>query len=397
MRKCLYKRLDPSSHWHPNDTHTHTMAPNLFSPIVVGDTRLQNRVVLAPLTRFRANAGGVPSDLQTEYYVQRSEAPGTLLIAEATYVSKRAGGMKTFGGHVPGLWDDAQIAGWKKVIDAVHAKGSKMFIQLWDLGRTANQAVLEKEGLPFTGPSAIPQKGDKFGDKLRALTVDEIKQKVKDYATAAENAIKAGADGVEIHSANGYLPDQFIRWNSNHRTDEYGGSVENRARFALEIVDAISAAIGADKLAIRLSPWTDVQDVAVDQEKTPPQFEYICRELQKRADNGKEIAYLHLIEPRVNGTKTKREEVAWQTNEPFRKIWKGALVRAGGFTRETALEAAASDPQTLVAFGRYFISTPDLVERLEKNEKLNPYNRKTFYSTGPDGYIDYPTYEKAKF
>lgn len=372
------------------------MAPALFSPITVGDTRLLNRVVMAPLTRFRADEGGVPSEIQKEYYVQRSQAPGTLLVAEATYVSPGAGGMKTFGGHVPGLWNEDQIAGWKKVIDAVHAKGSKFYIQLWDLGRTANQQVLEKAGLPFTGPSAIPQKGDKFGDKIRALTVAEIKQKIKDYATAAENAIKAGADGVEIHSANGYLPDQFIHWNSNHRTDEYGGSIENRCRFSLEIVDAISAAIGADKLAIRLSPWTDVQDVEVDQVNTLPTFEYIFRELQKRADNGQKLAYVHLIEPRVNGTKTKREDVAWQTNEPFRKIWKGPLVRAGGFTRETALEAAASDPLTLVAFGRYFISTPDLVERLEKGEKLNPYDRKTFYSSGPKGYLDYPTFEKAK-
>ncbi|KAG5363007.1 NADPH dehydrogenase 2 [Yarrowia sp. B02] len=367
----------------------------LFKPIDVGSTHLLNRVVMAPLTRLRADPGGVPSKIQVDYYVQRSHTPGTLIISEATYTSPGAGGLETFfGGHIPGIWNEAQTKGWKDVIDAAHAKKCKFYIQLWDIGRAASYPVLEKEGLPFVAPSAITQKKDEelYGDKIRALTEAEIKQKVQDYVKAAENAIKAGADGVEIHSAHGYLPDQFIHWNSNLRTDQYGGSIENRCRFILEIVDAVSKAIGADKVAIRLSPWADVKDMAVDPVKTLETFEYIFRELQKRADEGEKLAFVHLVEPRVNGinTREEHERKEWQRNETFREIWKGPLVRAGGFTRETALEVCEEDPLTLVAFGRYFISTPDLVERLEKDVKFNPYNRDTFYTTGVEGFLDYP-------
>lgn len=372
---------------------------NLFSPIKVGSTELQNRVVLAPLTRVRADEGHIPSDLAVEYYSQRASAPGTLLISEATYISPGSGGVPIPGdGIVPGIWSDEQIAGWKKVIDGVHAKGSKFYIQLWDIGRVAFYHKLQEAGgYPLVGPSDIPQKGGdaESAKHLRALTHDEVKAKVQLYVKAAENAIKAGADGVEIHSANGYLPDTFLRSNSNNRTDEYGGSIENRARFSLEIVDAVSKAIGADKTGIRLSPWTTFQDVHVLEDETPAQFNYVFNELQKRASNGQELAYVHVTEARANGASDKTEAIPqWQTNDQFREIWKGNLIRAGGYTRESAIEDAQAADNTLIAFGRIFIANPDLVERLEKDEPLAPYDRNTFYVRGAAGYTDYPFYKK---
>lgn len=372
-------------------------AQNLFSPIKVGATQLQNRVVLAPLTRIRA-VNNVPSDLAVEYYSQRASSPGTLLITEATYIHPSSGGGGFGQDTVPGIWkDDKILAGWKKVADAVHAKQSKLYVQLWDIGRTATYDILQKNGgYDLTGPSAIAQAGDEDGAKhIRALTKDEIKLKVQRYVDAAKNAIAAGADGVEIHSANGYLPDQFLHWNSNHRTDEYGGSIENRARFSLEIVDAVSAAIGADRVGIRLSPWTTFQDMEVSKEHTMPQFSYVFEQLEQRAqsDESKRLAYVHVIEPRANGIFDMTPE-DWQSNDKFRQIWTGDLIRAGGFSRELAIETAQQDNKTLVAFGRQFIANPDLVYRLENDLPLNTPNRDTFYVPGPEGYVDYPFYKK---
>lgn len=367
-----------------------TQTHNLFAPLKVGASELQNRVVLAPLTRTRALPGNVPSDLATEYYAQRAAAPGTLLITEATYISPGSAGVPIQGdGIVPGIWSPEQIEAWKKVFQAVHKLESKVYVQLWDIGRVAWYHKLQELGdyVP-TGPSAIPMKGED-SEHLRALTHAEVKQKVALYVQAAKNAIEAGADGVEIHSANGYLPDTFLRSASNQRTDEYGGSVENRARFSLEIVDAITEAIGADRTAIRLSPWSTFQDIAVDEKETPEQFNYVFEQLQKRANEGKQLAYVHVVEPRLFGVPEP-----WATNEPFRQIWKGNFVRAGGYDRETALEDADKADNTLIAFGRDFIANPDLVERLKKNQKLTKYDRDTFYVPGADGYTTYKTYEE---
>jgi NADPH2 dehydrogenase len=366
-----------------------TQTHNLFSPIKVGSSELQNRIVLAPLTRTRALPGNVPSDLATEYYAQRAASPGTLLITEATYISPGSAGVPIPGdGIVPGIWSDEQLEAWKKVFKAVHDRGSKIYVQLWDIGRVAWYHRLQELGNYFpTGPSAIPMKGEE-SEHLKALTHWEIKGKVALYVNAAKNAIAAGADGVEIHSANGYLPDTFLRSASNQRTDEYGGSIENRARFSLEIVDAITEAIGADKTAIRLSPWSTFQDIEVNDTETPAQFTYLFEQLQKRADEGKQLAYVHVVEPRLFGPPEP-----WATNEPFRKIWKGNFIRAGGYDRETALEDADKSDNTLIAFGRDFIANPDLVQRLKNNEPLAKYDRTTFYVPGAKGYTDYPAYK----
>ncbi|KAG5360155.1 Enoate reductase 1 [Yarrowia sp. B02] len=368
--------------------------PKLFSPIKLGSSQLQNRVVLAPLTRVRADPGHVPSKLAEEYYAQRSVAPGTLLISEATYISPGSAGAPIPGdGIVPGVWNEAQIAAWKRIIDKVHANGSKIFVQLWDIGRVAWAAKLQELGdyVPL-GPSAVPQAGDEQAEgHLRALTEPEIKEKVALYAQAAKNAIAAGADGVEIHGATGYLPDTFLRSKSNLRTDSYGGSVENRSRFVLEVVDAVIEAVGPERTAIRLSPWSDFQDIYVDAKETPEQFAHLVGELQKRADNGKELAYLHLVEARANFFQTTFPE--WQDNQQLRDLWKGNLIRAGGYTRESALEHAEKADNTLIAFGRQFISNPDLVEKLKQDLPLNAYDRNTFYVPGAKGYTDYPAHE----
>lgn len=370
--------------------------PNLFKPIRVGATQLSNRVVMAPLTRTRAEKH-VPSDLAVEYYTQRASTAGTLLISEATYIHPSAGGHKDREGLVPGIWGDASIiAGWKKVIDGIHSKGSKIYIQLWDIGRVANYDVLQKTGHDLVGPSAIAQAGDEDGAKhVRALTIPEIKQKVQLYVEAAKNALEAGADGVEIHSANGYLPDQFIHWNSNHRTDEYGGSIENRSRFSLEIIDAVSAAIGADRVGVRFSPWTTFQDMEVNEEKSLPQFKYLFEQLENRAKENEKnrLSYIHVIEPRADGIHDATPK-SWQSNDPFRKIWTGDLIRAGGYNRETAIETAQEDDKTLIGFGRYFIANPDFVYRLENDLPLTHWDRPSFYTPGPHGYTDYPFFKK---
>ncbi|AOW03417.1 hypothetical protein B0I73DRAFT_130968 [Yarrowia lipolytica] len=372
---------------------------HLFSPIQVGASQLSNRVVLAPLTRIRAEKH-VPSDLAVEYYTQRASSSGTLLISEATYIHPSCAGHKNRPGLVPGVWsDDAVLTGWKRVIEGVHSKGSKMYIQLWDLGRVADYETLQDiGGYDLVGPSAIAQEGDDEGSKhIRALSVSEIKQKVRYFVEAAKNAIAAGADGVEIHSANGYLPDQFLHWNSNHRTDEYGGSVENRARFLLEIVDAVADSVGADRVGVRFSPWTTYQDMDVDEDKTLPQYKYLFEQLEKRAveDETKRLSYIHVVEPRVDGVNDVTTK-SWQSNEPFRKIWTGNLIRAGGFKRQSAIEVAQQDNKTLVAFGRYFISNPDLVKRLEEDKALTQYDRATFYLPGAQGYTDYSFYDETE-
>lgn len=366
-----------------------TQTHNLFSPIKVGSNDIKTRVVLAPLTRARALPGHVPSDLSAEYYAQRA-APGTLLITEATYISPESIGFpEVTDGYVPGIWNEEQIEGWKKIFKAVHDRGSKVYMQLWDIGRVAWYSKLQRLGnyVP-RGPSPITNKGGEDGEHLKPLSHAEVKDKVALYVTAAKNAIAAGADGVEIHSANGYLPDTFLRSGSNQRIDEYGGSVENRARFSLEIVDSITEAIGADKTAIRLSPWSTFQDIEVNDTETPEQFTYLFERLQKRADEGKELAYIHVVEPRLFGTPQP-----WESNEPFRKIWKGNFIRAGGYDRESAIEDADKADNTLIAFGRHFIANPDLVERLKKDQPLNKYDRSTFYVPGPKGYTDYPVYK----
>ncbi|KAG1779899.1 hypothetical protein EV702DRAFT_965209 [Suillus placidus] len=350
----------------------------LFSPIRVGNINLQHRVVLAPLTRVRAHADHVPSPQAPAYYSQRGSIPGTLLVTEATFISQNAGGYN----NVPGIYTDAHVEGWKKVTEAVHEKGSFIFLQLWALGRTAETAVLAKENnSPYISASPIPLPGKT--DVPRALTTDEIKEYVATYVTAAKNAIRAGFDGVEVHGANGYLIDQFIQDLANQRTDEYGGSIENRARFALEVTDAVVEAVGAEKTAFRMSPWGVFNGMGMEDPK--PQFSYVVEQLRKH-----KLAYIHVVEPMP-------AEITAEKNSDFlRDIWQGVegstFISTNGHTRNSAIETV-DNKGGLVGFGRLFMPNPDLPFRLLKDIALERGDQATWYMPGnltPAGYSDWP-------
>ncbi|KAH9056798.1 hypothetical protein EDB87DRAFT_1686815 [Lactarius vividus] len=353
----------------------------LFQPLRVGTVDLQHRVVMAPLTRLRANKDHVLGELAKTYYTQRSSVPGTLIISEATIIAPQATGYP----NVPGIWSDAQIAAWKSITDAVHANGSYMFLQLWACGRTADPALLKEEGgFDLVAPSPIPLENN----VPRELTVAEIKEYVQLYSKAASNAIKAGFDGVEIHVANGCLPDQFLQTVSNERTDEYGGSVENRMRFPLEVVKALVKTVGAERTAVRLSPWSQFQGMGM---KDPlPTFTTFVERIRDEHPN---LAYIHVIEPRVSNftVAAVTDENRVQSNEELRKIWGDRpYIVAGGMDRATAIDTV-SKYGGLVAFGRHFIANPDLPLRLKEGLPLTGYNRDTFYvAETAAGYIDYP-------
>ncbi|EIW75739.1 FMN-linked oxidoreductase [Coniophora puteana RWD-64-598 SS2] len=357
---------------------TVSQTPVLFQPLRVGDIEVKHRVVLAPLTRVRAHADHVPGPQAATYYSQRSSMPGTLLISEATVIAPQAGGTP----HAPGIWSDAQIAAWKEITEAVHAKGSYIYLQLWAMGRAGSAQALKADGHELVSASAIPYT-DLYGTTStpRPLAVSEVQEYVQLHAKAAENAIAAGFDGVEVHGANGYLVDQFLQDVSNTRTDEYGGSVENRARFALEVVDAIVKAIGASRTAIRLSPWGKFQ--AMGMEDPVPTYTYLTTELAER-----NIAYIHVIEPRADELNPSAG-----LNDFIRKIWGDrAYITAGGNTRDIALQEA-EEKGGLFAFGRLFISNPDLPRRLRDNILLTAPDRSKFYLMGnltPEGYTDWP-------
>ncbi|KAH9009990.1 NADH:flavin oxidoreductase/NADH oxidase [Lactarius hengduanensis] len=354
---------------------------SLFQPLRVGTVDLQHRVVMAPLTRLRANKDRVHGELAKTYYTQRSSVPGTLIISEATIIAPQAAGYP----NVPGIWSDAQVAAWKSITDAVHANGSYIFLQLWAPGRAAIPAILKQEGdFDLVAPSPIPIENN----VPRELTVAEINEYVQLYSKAASNAIKAGFDGVEIHAANGYLPDQFLQTVSNERTDEYGGSLENRVRFPLEVVNAIVAAVGAERTAIRLSPWSQFQDMGM---KDPlPTFTTFIERIRDEHPN---LAYIHVIEPRMNNFTAAdvTDENRAHSNEVLRKVWGDRpYIAAGGMDRATAIDTV-SKYGGLVAFGRHFIANPDLPLRLKEGVPLTGYNRDTFYvAESAAGYIDYP-------
>ncbi|KAI0651098.1 NADH:flavin oxidoreductase/NADH oxidase [Trametes meyenii] len=358
-----------------------TTLPKLFQPAQVGNLTLGHRVVLAPLTRCRANRGGVHSAMGTEYYSQRASYPGTLLITEATCIAPFARGRI----HGPGVYTDEQIAAWKPIADAIHARGSFAFMQIWALGRAARVTEIYKDDPDFAYVSAsdVPLSGRE--ETPRPLTTAEIKEYVEAFAQAAKNAIeRAGFDGIEIHAAHGYLVDQFIQDLANRRTDEYGGSVENRCRFALEIVEAVSRAIGQERTAIRISPWSDFQDMRMS--NPVPTFTYLVSRLV--ADYPK-LAFLHLVEPGVSGSMDMISQ-SGESNEFIRKLWlPRPLVSAGGYTRERALQVADETGQ-LIAFGRAFVSNPDLPLRILRDIPLTPWDRAVFYTPEePRGYVDY--------
>ena len=371
--------------------------PALFSPLKVGPYPLAHRVALAPLTRMRAAKPSLaPRPLNAEYYAQRA-TPGGLLIAEASPVM--ATGFGSPG--VPGIYTDAQIAGWREVVDAVHAKGGVIFLQLWHVGRVSHSSFQPGGVLPVA-PSAVAIADLKTGtadgksapyETPRALETAEIPEVIDAYRQAAKNALAAGFDGVEIHGANGYLIEQFLQSHSNLRTDQYGGSIENRARFLMEVTKAVAEVWGANRVGVRLSPYGIANGSG---EPDPmPLYTYVVEQL-----NPLGLAYLHFIEPRSSGA--GRAEVNWEGKPSamvlFRPIWKGVLITAGGFTGETADAAIRDGHADMIAFGRIFISNPDLPRRLQHGFPLTPYNRATFYGGDVAGYTDYPAYgelEKA--
>lgn len=361
----------------------------IFTPIKVGNSHLKHRVVLAPLTRLRATLDNVPIDLHVEYYKQRA-SDGGLLISEATGIN--AGSVYP---RVPGIYNKDQIEAWKKVTDAVHEKNGVIFLQIVHLGRAA-LSKFDPEHRQIVSASAIPIPGKSLtGDDFevpRALEIDEIKEVVQEFRQAALNAVEAGFDGIEIHGANGFLVDQFINSSSNQRTDIYGGkSVENRARFPLEVVGAIVDAIGAERTAIRFSPGENHQDVHDD--NVVETWSYLVSEIQKTYPN---LAYLHFIEARVDIFSEERV-VPKDTLDPYRQIWKGPFITSSGYSNAIPEAVALSERSgDLIAFGRVFIANPDLPKRIRNGWELNPYNRATFYSDGPEGYINYPFYDEVK-
>ncbi|KAJ7578075.1 hypothetical protein C8J56DRAFT_1007004 [Mycena floridula] len=354
------------------------MSPQkLFQPIKIGDIQLSHRIVQAPTTRLRATEAGVPLlPIVRDYYSQRAEDPGSFLITEAVSISASAGGLL----NIPGIWSDEQISVWKQVAEAVHAKGSHIFLQIWASGRDADQGYLDRFEKEYIAASDIPLSGR--NKNPRPLTIEEIRQHVQWFATAALNAVeKAGFDGVEIHSANGYLLDTFIQDVSNNRKDSYGGSIENRARFVLKVLEAVVAKVGAKRTAIRFSPWGRFQDMRM---KDPiPTFTYLVSQIKERYPD---LSYLHVVEPRLS--------IGKDSNDFLRKIWyPKPFIAAGGHTRETAL--AAAEKGDLVAFGRLFTSNPDLRKRLEDNIELTPYERANFYVPNDNTGVGYSDYQSV--
>ena len=362
----------------------------LFEPVQVGDIALANRVVMAPLTRNRA-PGAVPTQLMAQYYAQRASAG--LIVSEATAISQQGQGYA----DVPGLYAEEQVEAWKDVTRSVHAAGGKIVCQLWHVGRVSHTSLQPHGGQPVA-PSAITAKTKtvllkngvpEFVDtsEPRALQAYELPDIVHTYAAAARNAVHtAGFDGVEIHAANGYLLDQFLKCGSNQRRDDFGGSIENRARFLLEVVRAVTDAVGAGKVGIRLSPVTPAND-AFDTDPQPL-FDYVVRELATY-----NLAYVHIIEGATAGARVLPDRPFDYTG--LRRAYraaagKGAWMVNNGLDRALAQESLSGGAD-LVAFGRPFIANPDLVERLRKGKALAEGDRTTWYGGGAKGYTDYPT------
>lgn len=348
----------------------------LFNPLRLGALTLSNRIVLAPLTRKRADADHMPNALMAEYYAQR--ASGGLLITECTMVAPGTSAFIT----EPGIYSDAQIQAWKQTTSAVHAKGGRIFMQIWHAGRAAHPAI--NGGTPNVSSSATAVEGDIHTPSGKvphavphALTVEEIRSIVAAFAQAAKNAIAAGFDGVEVHGANGYLIDQFLRDTPNQRTDSYGGSLDNRARFLFEVLTAVTAAIGADRVGLRLSPLNSYNSM---KDSDPIGWMgYLADKL-----NAYGLAYLHVM--RADFFQQQTGDVMTIAREKY----KGVLIGNMGYTADEAQAAIAAGQLDAVAFGTSYLANPDLPERIQAKAPLNTPNPDTFYTSGPTGYTDYP-------
>lgn len=361
------------------------MTEKLFTPLAMGDLTLPNRIVMAPLTRNRAAAGDVPHDLNVEYYVQRATAG--LIISEGTQVSPEGQGYLA----TPGIYSDAQVAGWKKVTQAVQAAGGRIFAQLWHVGRVSHTSLQPGGGQPVA-PSALTAATQVFttagfvdASAPRALETEEVGRVVADFRKAAENAKAAGFDGVELHGANGYLVDQFLRDGTNKRTDRYGGSIENRTRFLAELLAALTQVFPANRVGVRFSPFSNFGDISDSDPMATFSAAIRCAD-----DAG--LGYVHLIE---GDTGVSRDLPAGADLGVLRKLVKGAYLANNGYDRENAIAAVESGAADLVAFGRAFIANPDLVARLARNAPLNTPQQATFYGGGAEGYTDYPTLDQA--
>jgi N-ethylmaleimide reductase len=357
---------------------------SLFDPLQLGDIALANRIVMAPLTRDRAGPGRTPHALNAEYYAQRAD-PRTgagLIISEGTQVGPLGQGYL----DTPGVYSPGQLAGWKLVTDAVHAKGGKIVAQIWHVGRISHLSLLPEGGVPVSSVAKVANSktftaaGFDPVSAPRALATAEVAGVIDEFRHAARVAVDAGFDGVEVHGANGYLVEQFLRDSLNDRTDQYGGSIENRARFLIELMTAVCKEIGPGRVGLRLSPVTPANDIGQDSDPFAL-FSHVVKELSKLG-----FAFIEVVEGSTGGPR----DFAPFDFHALRKLWSGAWIVNNGYTREMALDAVASGQADAVSFGKAFISNPDLGRRLREERELAPLNPKTMYGGGAEGYTDYP-------
>ena len=357
----------------------------LFDPIALGALTAPNRVIMAPLTRSRATAGGVPTAMMVEYYAQRASAG--LIISEAIGVSRQGNGFT----YTPGLWSDEQVEAWKPITKAIHDRGGLIIAQLGHTGRAGHPTVIGEQPVSASATlspvDAWTYDGPKPAERARALAIEEISAIVADFARAARNAMAAGFDGVQIHGANGMLVDQFLRDKSNARTDAYGGSVENRVRFLVEVTQAVADAIGADRTSVRLSP--NGETWGVDDSDPTPLFTAVAAAL-----DGIGIAFLELKEHRPDGTFASTDVP--RQSPMMRPLFKGPLVLNSDYDLARARDDMASGLADAISFGRPFIANPDLVERLESGAALAEAKVESFYTQGADGYTDYPVMKREE-
>lgn len=359
-----------------------TPVSSLFEPVQLPHTSLSGRIVMAPMTRCRAT-GHVPNDLMATYYAQRSSAG--LIITEGTSPSPNGLGYA----RIPGIYSTEQTEAWKKITDAVHSNGGKIFLQMMHTGRIAHSANMP-EASHILAPSAINADGDMWTDTQgmqktempRAMTAEDIATTIEEYANAARNAIQAGFDGIELHGANGYLPEQFLNPHSNQRTDAYGGNMENRCRFTLEVLTAISQAIGAGRTAVRISPYSNYNSMP-PYDDTAETYDYLTRELGKMG-----LAYLHIVEAALR----KQGDEGTTLRQQIRDNFTGILILNGGYTGEKAAEAITNGKADMISFGSPFVSNPDLPYRIKHHIEWAQPDSKTFYTPGEKGYTDYPAY-----
>ncbi|HTQ10657.1 MAG TPA: alkene reductase [Fimbriimonadaceae bacterium] len=354
---------------------------SLFESYDLAGLHLMNRIVMSPMTRCRATPDHTPTALQATYYGQRADAG--LIVTEGTAPSPNGAGYA----RIPGIYSSEQVEAWKPVTKAVHEKGGKIFVQLMHSGRISHPLNMP-EGSRILAPSAVKAAGQMWTDQQQMqdfpvpeeMSAEDIQVGVAEFGKAASNAMEAGFDGVELHGANGYLLEQFLNPNVNRRTDAYGGSIMHRAAFALEAVDAVIAAIGAEKTGIRLSPYGAASDMQ-PYDEVDETYAYLADALNER-----KIAYIHVVDHSSMGA----PEVPQRVKDAIRSRFKGAFILAGGLSKETAEQAIAEGRADLVAFARPFISNPDLISRFKNDQPLSEWNMATFYSAGPEGYTDYP-------